>query len=535
VKILVSLAVLSARLAAQQAGVAGTVVDQTNGKPLERVHITLMTGKPENSGQVYGALSDSAGHFSIGAMYPGVYQIVAQRSGYVQAPAAAKRDTTPSISLKAGQPVPDLKVEMARSSMVVGRVVDQNGDPVAPAGVQLVPLRPASMMPASYAASDGQTDERGEFRLLAGPGKYYLLTTKYGPDPHGPPEIRTDGTSEPVYASTYYPNSLTKDRATLLEILAGRDVAGLEIHLALAAVQRFLTVSGTVTGLPQGGPAFLVAMWAGGEEQMMAPVNGQVEPDGKFSLSGLRPGSYDLVVEAPFSKTRMEGRKRIKLDSDMGNVEIAAGQPGELTGTVVLTGLPAAKRTVRLVPAQGNMFFSDNSAPSGDLEQDGSFHLRNVRPGRYNVAVDPLPDTAYFKTVTLDGTVIAGFTIELTGGARVPYVKIILALDGAVISGRVLDGDGEVVAQDWMTVYLLTEPTHSADAPRTSLQEGKFTFKGIPPGKYRLVVFNPAQFYRDDAAAQEETFAKLFAAAEEIEMHAGDRISKDLKPDAKQQ
>ncbi len=146
----------------------------------------------------------------------------------------------------------------------------------------------------SFGGSDGQTDERGEFRLLAGPGRYYLLATKYGPGPHGPPEIRTDGTSEPIYASTYYPSALTKDRATLLEIEAGRDIAGLEIRLAPAAVQRLLSVSGTVTGLPPGGPVFLAAMWAGEEEQMMAPVNGEVELDGKFSLSGLRPGSYDL-------------------------------------------------------------------------------------------------------------------------------------------------------------------------------------------------------------------------------------------------
>ncbi len=80
-KLLVSLAVLSVRLAAQQTGVAGIVVDQTNGKPLERVHLTLVTGKPENSGQVYGALSDPVGHFSIGAMNPGVYRILAERSG----------------------------------------------------------------------------------------------------------------------------------------------------------------------------------------------------------------------------------------------------------------------------------------------------------------------------------------------------------------------------------------------------------------------------------------------------------------------
>lgn len=118
---IVLLAMMGVRLAGQPASIAGTVVDQTSGKPVERVHVSLTS--PETS-DAYGAMSDSAGHFSIARVSPGKYQLRAERTGYVHL-----ADNN-SVSLKAGQQLTDFQVKMARASMLIGRVVDQYGDPV---------------------------------------------------------------------------------------------------------------------------------------------------------------------------------------------------------------------------------------------------------------------------------------------------------------------------------------------------------------------------------------------------------------------
>ena len=62
------------RMSAQPASIAGIVVDQTSGKPVAQVHVVLIDD------QFYGAMSDSAGHFSIGNMPPGRYSIDADRT-----------------------------------------------------------------------------------------------------------------------------------------------------------------------------------------------------------------------------------------------------------------------------------------------------------------------------------------------------------------------------------------------------------------------------------------------------------------------
>jgi large repetitive protein len=153
---------MSASLAAQPASVEGTVVDQTTGKPVARVHVRLNPYSQDQS-EAYGAMSDSSGHFSIAPLSPGRYDIRADRTGYVQMP-----DST-FITLKPGRDVADLKVKMALASMLSGRVVDQYGDAVAGEYVRKVPALPVKSSPGIVLAQDAQTDDRGEFHFLTGP------------------------------------------------------------------------------------------------------------------------------------------------------------------------------------------------------------------------------------------------------------------------------------------------------------------------------------------------------------------------------
>jgi hypothetical protein len=124
--------------------------------------------------------------------------------------------------------------------------------------------------------------------------------------------------------------------------------------------------------------------------------------------------------------------------------------------------------------------------------------------------------------VEMDGAAVADGEIEVVGG-RVSRLKIAVGLDGASISGKVRYQDGE--PSEGGAVYLFADSKEVKQTARIGRGDGAYTLKGIPPGKYRLVVPGPL----DEFAA-----AKLFAAAEEIELHPGDKITKDLT-DAKRQ
>ena len=141
--------------------------------------------------------------------------------------------------------------------------------------------------------------------------------------------------------------------------------------------------------------------------------------------------------------------------------------------------------------------------------------MTSVFPSKYRVSMDPLPETAYVKGMELDGVPISDATFDIFGGTA-PHLKISLGMDGAIISGRVLDKDGEESAEH-TTVVLLADPKAKAEWP--SWNDGRFTFHGIRPGKYRLIAVLRNGDFNPEAA---------FAKGEDIEVKAGDRIVKDV-------
>jgi hypothetical protein len=145
--------------------------------------------------------------------------------------------------------------------------------------------------------------------------------------------------------------------------------------------------------------------------------------------------------------------------------------------------------------------------------------MMNVWPGTFRVAVDPFPENAYLKSVELDGAVADDGAIELYGD-HVPHLKIAMGLDGAMISGKVVDKDGR--PRQGVRIYLTADSKEIAKAASTE-EEGAYVLKGIRPGKYRLFTLHSG-----------ENFAAKSDGAEEIELRPGDRITKDFTDGKKQ-
>jgi hypothetical protein len=291
-----------------------------------------------------------------------------------------------TVSLKEGQPVPDIIVKMARASKLAGRVVDQYGDPVVHVNVRMIPVPPTEV-----SAPDGEytrTDDRGEYRILTGPGKYYLDAEPEQVPHNGPPELRADGSSEMVYGLTYYPNTPIKARASIVEVIAGRDVEGVEIHLTAAVSQRLFTVSGAVTGVPGDSP--VPVSLAGGDGQGVN-TNVNVRSDGGFSVSGLLPWSYVATARTFEPNKLLVARTAFKIEgADVNGVELVLREPGELTGTLQMVGGTPAAGEMRnvMLEADGGIPMFDGSEESGDVNADGTFHVVNVWPDRFIVLVD---------------------------------------------------------------------------------------------------------------------------------------------------
>ncbi len=359
-------------LIAQQPGVEGIAIDALTRQPLAGVHITMRSA----SDQPYGAISGKDGHFSITVMPPAIYTLSAKHNGYLQLP-----DKHEGITLKAGQQLTSLTVELKPEAVISGRVLDENGDPVQWVRVEAMPAGNSRNAGIEMGRNE-RPDERGRFRMTGPPGKYYI---KASPE-HGMQsarEIRSDGLSPPLYGITYYPSAKKEEQANVVEATAGHEVAAVEIRLAR---HRNLTISGLVTGAPGGlsqNVLIFVTSTSQGKEQFEGRRLAQAASDGRFAVPNLAPGHY--LVSAYLQSESSPLRSRIVEvqldDADHTGLSLTL-VPGEtLTGVIKIEADPAKtapseKMTVRLESVEDG---AEQPQP-GNVSPDGSFQIDRVFP-----------------------------------------------------------------------------------------------------------------------------------------------------------
>lgn len=516
----------SAMLFAQQASIEGTVVNAATHEPLSDVHIRLTAVTFEGSPvSVYGALSDRAGHFSIASIRAGAYFPMPERSGYLFVNAKPGENPLPPLSLKPGEHRTDWVVEMVPRTILSGRVVDENGDPVQNVKVRTVAVSPESGPQVVIPVSNFGTDDRGEFRFVSGPGKFYIEAEAPGPSrSNGRPELR-EGGAEPVYGTSYYPAVIVKNRAIVVEVVAGKEIGGLDIHLQPLQGR---AITGTVSGITQNSSATVFLQFGENAEKISGGRSASTGLEGKFSFPGVQPGFYRLyAVYGP----KVSRTTELQLENGASpNVELVVMPGIDLAGTLVIEGdLPGQameKRRVRLEPLSAGAGYGLMPMSGGEVDGNGAFGIWNVAPAKFRVRVEPLPENGYVKIVDADGAVSSDRTIDFST-IRPAHLKVTINRNGAQITGTVLDEEGEPMVSPLAIVWLVQDPSHvQPDSTQRVMPDGKYAFHGIRPAKYRLFAAN---VYRMAGTDSPEILGKMAARGEEIEIKEGGRIEKNLR------
>lgn len=212
--------------------------------------------------------------------------------------------------------------------------------------------------------------------------------------------------------------------------------------------------------------------------------------DGRYTIEGLPPGSYDLrygrkdQVIAGKMTLDLHGEKRVERDLllDGGVVEVTVlGSDGEpLRGADVV--LRAREQEAQ--PQQHRAVFAMINVNAGDGQQsmqlgtqqpmvhtdeEGVARIADVPPGKYTLSIEH-PRHVTHRVPEIDvsaGSVRALGTVSLA--------------KGGVIRGRVLDASGAapMIAQ--------VELRKAGGEPRhTMAMQGSFQFTGLEPGRYQL-------------------------------------------------
>jgi hypothetical protein len=460
-------------LAAQQASIQGVASDAISHEPLANVHVRLFIARTGAPAVAYGAMSDRTGHFSIATIEPGTYDVMAEHVGFVYL-------GTRTVALKAGQNLTDFKLELTAQAVISGHILDGNGDPVQGASVGIIHVGGEPIAPPEAA---GNTDENGAFRARGAPGKYYVHAS---PPPNGLEsdagrEIRANGAAPEVYVATWFPNTTSKDRAAIVEAVAGRETGGIDIRLAR---QTPLKISGVVKGIPEGTTQTMIVAEGEPGQSQQGPGMTTAGPDGKFTFAGLLAGTYRIVVlDAGGLVSR---RVKVELNNaDVTDVELALQGPEKLSGILETPG-DRVKSIVALDQA-GEADFATRRPEGGEVDKHGAFIINGLFPGLYRVEVSPLPGNSYIKEVRLDGALVKNL-LDLSSGVRGSSLKVVVSADGGELSGTVQASDGVRLTNTEASVYLTADPNQIRAEEMTELApDGTYSFSRNPPREVQAV------------------------------------------------
>jgi len=460
---------------AQTANIQGTAVDSVTGQPVPRAHVSL------NGEKRYDALSTADGKFSMGSIAPGEYTPSAERVGYVEDPHPS------SFMLQVDEKKTDVTVKLVPTGAIIGRVLDSEGEPVE--GAQVV----------AEGGNEALTDDKGRFRIGGlQPGRY-RVRAKSSVVSGSPPEIRTDGSEEVYDALTYFPGRV--------RVAPSVEVNGIDIHLVRAPI---LSVSGRVTGVAPGTERASVTARAvsGGDQREV-----RIRKDGTFKFWKLDPGKYFIFVRADGTGSDDIGSAAVPVQvagSNIEGIELRLAHTADLPGRLEFDDDKAKQSPQMLIRLSDPATIA--ASESAAVDANGAFVLKNVAPGVYHV--DLTANGVYVKSLRYGSTIVDGSILDLSYGVAGGDLSILLSSAVDTISGTVKDDHpaGTRVA------------LVPADGSRTRFgavkPDGSYSFEGLAPGSYKLVAM--PDLPPGAPAGYEDVM-------EPVEIHAGDKVIKDLK------
>jgi hypothetical protein len=141
------------------------------------------------------------------------------------------------------------------------------------------------------------------------------------------------------------------------------------------------------------------------------------------------------------------------------------------------------------------------------------------------VSLEPLPENSFIQSVQIDDTTVPGGILDFSSGAVSARLKITVNANGGRISGHVKnEKDVNVTALAFVAMMRDQRESETGILSSGLSPEGRYQFKGLAPGRYRLLAISFGMAEDIDGV-----FRKYGGQAEIVEIGEGGKIEKDLK------
>lgn len=415
---------------------------------------------------------------------------------------------------------------------ITGRIVDESGEPVEQALVQLVRSTIVAGKRTAAVLAYERTDDRGQYRFghLPGGVQYYLAVTGNPWYSRGNLEDAPGAQAAAAYAPVYYPDTNDPSRATPISLASGQEaradfrltaVPNATITVKYSAPAGLQGTIGLTSDGVAGTSAFQVSQQLSVPAFAVQPDAARQGPQLTATLQSIPPGHYTLRMLGAVSGNAFGATVPVDVNGSNATVNLDLRPFSKIEGTVHLP--PAAVTKTPLVASvRGSV---SGAVGTVAVRADGTFSFPNVEPGRYRVAV---AGTGFFTSglEVRDGGTLKDGLVEVPELTTVRVSVTVSDLVGRV-KGIVDDGQGPVAGAlvvissvPGQTVRPGGEEIHQGYQTES---DGSFVFSE-PAGRYLLFAVDNS----DLEYMEPKALVPYLSRSGEVEIQAGATAEKKI-------
>ena len=506
-------------------GVIRGRVTRADGRALPRVFLRL-SGTQQRLTR-FGT-TDEAGRFEFKDLPADSFMLSAEKKGYVDLEYGQIRpfeDGRP-IRLAEGETLEKVDIKLPRTSAIMGRVTDENDEPIQWAGVEVWRVEffagRRRLMPVS-GETTLPTNDLGRYRSYGLPPGQYLLSA------------RASG-----YAPTYFPGTLNLAEALLVPVGWSQDVPNIDFSLIRTRTVHVSGMALDASGQPLQGRIQLSPSNPAGISTVEPLFTASVQRDATFDFANVAPGDYLLQAignrpnQSP-AGDRPEGEFASRYLSvggkGVGGFTVQTSKGSTVSGRIVIDGDVSGLRYQDVTLVASSIDFDRSPMTLGLLAStrpraDWTFELvglTGLRVLRFLTA----PIGWSIKAIHLNGVDITDTPVTFgTKDQSLTDVEIVVTNRAAEVSGSVTDERGRPITDYAVIVFSTDQERWSRESrflkyTRPS-QDGSFVVRGLPPAAYFVAAVDWVQ----GNEWQDPTFLQpLTARATRISLSDGQKAS----------
>jgi hypothetical protein len=346
-----------------------------------------------------------------------------------------------------------------------------------------------------------ETDDRGIYRIYGiAPGSY---TVSIG-ESSETGSVRFGAGARGYYTRTFHPDVTDEAKAAVIEISEGTEASNIDISVKRKS--KSFTASGRVLD-ESGKPAANIRIGNGAVMRDGKALGGfgwgtLSDATGNFRIDGLVPGRYAAFVwndgeaESYSESAIFEIR-----EGNVSGLELKLRRGATISGVAIIEGTADKAVLARLtqfsigafVEAEGTMAPNYSSVK---IAPDGSFRLTGLRPGKARLYLANYPSPTGFALARVEREGLPQREIEITPGAQVTGLRIVLEYGTGSVRGLVRIENGQLPAEARMQVSARRRSGGGGDASsmlgRRGAQvdsRGRFLIEGMSEGEYELILY----------------------------------------------